>query len=427
MGVQEVPKIAPDGGALPTARNERRRARLARPAMLLLLGAALAVLAAPTAAATPGSHNGPTTTSSLVLKGQVKRDHEDLQAQAKAVEDEIERLDHEIATLNEDYGELQERLIELNAELVKLRRELGNAEDNFQYREELINRRLTAVYKAGDNALLNVILLSRNLNDFMKRVVLVHQITKRDHLMATDFHESADEKSVLESEIAAKKQEALALERAIEQKKLQIEARLVERAATLQAVQADIKQLLEEERLRQEEERRRLEAELRARLEAQAAAARAAAARAAAVSARGASLAIPVNAGGDSVLMQVVETAANYLGIPYKWGGKRPSTGLDCSGLTKWVFEQHGVTIRYWSRHQAQEGEPVALSDIRPGDLVAFGFPVYHVGIYVGEDRFIHAPRTGDVVKVSVLSARKDLSAIRRFPFQPRLAPPVWG
>ena len=62
--------------------------------------------------------------------------------------------------------------------------------------------------------------------------------------------------------------------------------------------------------------------------------------------------------------------------------------------------------------------------DIQPGDLLAFGIPVHHVGIYLGNDLFIHAPRTGDVIKISHLSERTNLSAIRRFDLQPRTGAP---
>ena len=69
-------------------------------------------------------------------------------------------------------------------------------------------------------------------------------------------------------------------------------------------------------------------------------------------------------------------------------------------------------------------GIPVAPGDIQPGDLVAFGFPVHHVGIYIGDGLFIHTP--GDYVKISKLSSRTNLAAIRRFPLQMRTGPPLF-
>jgi len=109
----------------------------------------------------------------------------------------------------------------------------------------------------------------------------------------------------------------------------------------------------------------------------------------------------------------VVATASKYLGIPYRWGGTDPSTGLDCSGLVQLVYKELGYDLPRVSRQQATAGTPVAsIADARPGDLVAFGSPVHHIGIYVGNGRFLEAPRTGDVVKISPM--RDDVTAIRR-------------
>jgi len=110
---------------------------------------------------------------------------------------------------------------------------------------------------------------------------------------------------------------------------------------------------------------------------------------------------------------RVVATAKKYLGIPYRWGGTDPSTGLDCSGLVQLVYKELGYDLPRVSRDQATAGTPVAsLAEARPGDLVAFGSPVRHIGIYVGDGRFLEAPRTGDVVKISPM--RDDVTAIRR-------------
>jgi cell wall-associated NlpC family hydrolase len=85
---------------------------------------------------------------------------------------------------------------------------------------------------------------------------------------------------------------------------------------------------------------------------------------------------------------------------------------------------QHGVNLPHYSGYQAQLGIPVAPADIKPGDLVAFGFPVSHVGIYIGDGLFIHTP--GDYVKISKLSSRRNLAAIRRFPLELRTGTPLF-
>lgn len=102
----------------------------------------------------------------------------------------------------------------------------------------------------------------------------------------------------------------------------------------------------------------------------------------------------------------VVRTARQYLGTPYRYGGASPR-GFDCSGFTMYVYRQTGVVLPRAVRDQYRTGRQVAARRLRPGDLVFFntrGKRLSHVGIYVGDDRFIHAPRTGKRVSYASLS-----------------------
>jgi len=102
--------------------------------------------------------------------------------------------------------------------------------------------------------------------------------------------------------------------------------------------------------------------------------------------------------GGHSAAAQI---ALRYLGVPYVWGGSSPS-GFDCSGFVAYVYGQVGVSLPHYSGAQYSYGLPVSRGDLQPGDLVFFD-GLGHVGIYVGGGEFIHAPQTGDVVKISSL------------------------
>jgi hypothetical protein len=98
---------------------------------------------------------------------------------------------------------------------------------------------------------------------------------------------------------------------------------------------------------------------------------------------------------------QVLSAGKKYLGVPYKWGGTDPSKGLDCSGFVQRTFKDVGISLPRTSREQAKVGEPVAnMAAAKPGDLLTFGSPVNHIGIYMGGGKMIVAPHTGDVVKV---------------------------
>lgn len=112
---------------------------------------------------------------------------------------------------------------------------------------------------------------------------------------------------------------------------------------------------------------------------------------------------------GDAALRSsVVRSATGFLGRPYRWGGSSAETGLDCSGLTMTAYRLNGVALPRSSADQFALGAPVSLSELREADLVFFadegGTRATHVGLYLGEGRFIHAPRSGDVVRVDALS-----------------------
>ena len=114
--------------------------------------------------------------------------------------------------------------------------------------------------------------------------------------------------------------------------------------------------------------------------------------------------------GGAATLVTLL--ALSHLGQPYVWGATGPNA-FDCSGLVCYVYAQIGIRLPRVTFSQVQSGREVSPVQLAPGDLVFFRHNA-HVGIYLGGGWFIHAPHTGDVVKVSPLSARTDLSACRR-------------
>ena len=116
--------------------------------------------------------------------------------------------------------------------------------------------------------------------------------------------------------------------------------------------------------------------------------------------------------GGDRAT--VVQAALTQVGSPYVWGGAAPG-GFDCSGLVMWAFQQAGIALPHSSQAQAQGGQPVAVSDLQPGDVITFYSDASHSGIYVGDGMVIHSSTYGQPVRVVPMNAAGPIHDARRY------------
>ncbi len=107
---------------------------------------------------------------------------------------------------------------------------------------------------------------------------------------------------------------------------------------------------------------------------------------------------------------ELIVRSLGLLGIEYRFGGSTPAGGLDCSGFVRHVYQEAlGLKLPRTTEEMSNVGEPIERSRLKPGDLVFFntlGRPYSHVGLFLGDDRFVHAPSTGNVIRIEALSAR---------------------
>jgi NlpC/P60 family len=115
---------------------------------------------------------------------------------------------------------------------------------------------------------------------------------------------------------------------------------------------------------------------------------------------------VPPAVRGNGIGDEAVALAEHLLGIPYVWGGASPSSGFDCSGLVMYIYGLLGIKLPHYSGYQWYYGERIPINQLQPGDIVFFHASPngpQHEGLYIGAGEFIHAPQTGDVVKISSL------------------------
>lgn len=314
------------------------------------------------------------------------------QEEAARLSKEIEALDKELEIATEAYNAVTVQLQRIDEEMHSKHFDLGQAEAELDLHQMTYNNRISALYKNGSDSFLEILLNTKNFADLLVRFVFLSKITESDTQLMEDLALTKEDIIGAREDLEALRQQQIALQQELEIKKAIIEVKINFRKEILANVNEEVRRLIEWERERKAAEARALLEYARSQLGV---------------------LNIDQSPGS------VVNTAFQYLGIPYLWGGDDTIEGFDCSGLVMYVFAQHGVRLPHYSRFQSLMGEPVQGS-LQPGDLVFFGSPVHHVGMYIGGDYYIHAPKTGDVVKISILSARKDFVWARRFPLKPK-------
>lgn len=309
----------------------------------------------------------------------------------------------------ERYNAVSEALQETRRRIDDNRKDLARASRELAVAEARLHGRIDGMYREGAVNALEILLGTTSFEDFLTRLDLLARIGMQDVRLLEDVERAQARLERLRVALRSRETEQLALRTEAEAARREVEAAIRRQKAYVASLRADIARLV-----REEEERQRRLAEERARKAREEAARRAAAAAAAKKRAAANTLVMRIEqASTGEGHPEVVEIAMRYLGVPYRWGGTTPG-GFDCSGLTQYVYRQVGVSLPRTSRSQFLCGVRIPASRpdlLQAGDLVFFGTEgdssrIHHVGIYVGQGTFVHAPATGDVVRVTSLTER---------------------
>jgi peptidoglycan DL-endopeptidase CwlO len=313
-------------------------------------------------------------------------------AQAQQVLAQIQQIDTSLGAAVEQYNLANVRLQKIESDQRENRAQLKLTTANLKIAQKSLAARLVSAYTSTeDNSTLSLVLGSTSFDDLLNRIETINSTSQQDRSIVqqvTSF-KAAIQQHRAQLQRAHSEQQTIVAQKAAQ--KRHIQAQLASRRQLLSSIKGEIARIRAAEAAQQ----RQLAAAARSRLAGDPPPSSDAIGVSASTP-EGSSV-VPPNVHGG-----VVGIAMHYLGVPYVWGGSTPR-GFDCSGFVAYVFAQIGVSLPHSSYAQYGMGTAVSISQLEPGDLVFFT-GASHVGIYIGGGQFIHAPHTGDVVKISSLS-----------------------
>lgn len=279
----------------------------------------------------------------------------------------IQEYDSKIEENMDKLNDLKNEIAEKENDIKDNEEQLILAEENVEEKDDQLSERLRGMQTSGGVSAtsmkyLDVLFSSGDVLDVLKKASLISQICTSDTNLLLEAKESKEELIEIKTNIEKENEE-------LQKNKEEVEKQIKD----LEDQKEKLLKYVEENSL---------------------------------LLNNGADIFVPITLPSDisEQAKALIEESEKYLKVPYLWGGESPE-GFDCSGLMQYVFRSQEVDIPRVSEEQQSFAKPISMAEIKPGDLVFNkSSESTHVGMYIGDDMFIHAPHTGDVVKITKLS-----------------------
>ncbi len=333
-----------------------------------------------------------------------KNNYKSAQEQVDEIEASIQSVNSQMEDISIDIEELNAEILEAEGKIEESNKKVQATESDIKEQNEKFSERMKAMYINGMGSYVEALLNSNSISDFMSRLNNINIMINSDKEIVSSLNEKIETIEKQKKVVQDEKVKLDALQEENNKKLAQLEEKRAEHKKALAKAEANRDlfdaAVKESEAQIRETERQIMQYVSNGNTSTN---------RPSRGGSGGSNVIAPPNASGSSI----VGYAYKFLGVPYQWGGNGPNT-FDCSGLTRYVYAANGISLPRVAQDQMNAGTPV--SNPQPGDLVFFGSGgyAYHVGIYVGNNSYLHAPQDNEVVKISPMS-RYDYIGARRY------------
>ncbi len=342
---------------------------------------------------------------------------ETIEKQQQALQSEIDAKDAELVNLLVNIGILEDELDSKNAQLEQVTADLAEAEQTEADQYASMKKRIQFMYERGDTAMIEALLGSENMADFLNRVEYVSEVYDYDRNLLDNYEKTRKQVEDLKAQVEDEKKELETAKDDLKQQQKQLETAMTNlrsQQANADTQIANAKNLASEYQKTITEQNKIIQQQ-----QAEAAASRSSGGSSGGsggtskpnsnASVPGGNLNPPktTNVSGSDV----VNYAMQFVGKPYVWGGKDPNTGADCSGFTSYVYAHFGISIPSFSGAQRSCGQEVSYANAQAGDLICYAG---HVAIYMGGGKIVHAKGTAYGIVGNDNATYKTIITVRR-------------